>query len=86
MLVLIKTVTTTFAMEVEACDTIDNVKATIHAEYEIPANQQSLIFAGKRLKDGTLSDYNIQPFDEITLVTPTVVWSRRVGGVYQLLS
>ncbi len=68
----------TISFDMEANDTIENLKSAIHNKEGIPIDQQSLFFNGTKLLEGsTLADYNIQKTNTLQLVINTLAVSLR---------
>ena len=60
---------THITLEVEPTDRIEDIRAKIEDKTQIPAEQQTLIFAGEHLEDGnTLQDYSIQKDSTLQLL------------------
>ena len=61
MQILVKTTRgRSFTLDVEASDTIYNVKCYICDRWHFPVTKQGIIYAGQQLEDGrTLADYHI---------------------------
>ncbi|CAF1463834.1 unnamed protein product [Rotaria sp. Silwood1] len=70
MQIFVKTLTgKTMTFEVEPNDTIEKLKMKIDDKLDIPSDQQTLVFIGKRLESHrTFSDYDIQKESTLHLI------------------
>ncbi|KAF2076948.1 hypothetical protein CYY_001724 [Polysphondylium violaceum] len=68
MRIIVKTLAGVIPFEVQGSDTIESLKTRIQAQEGIPFEQQRLLFAGKDIEEGNLSDYNIQEASTVFLV------------------
>ena len=76
---------TTITLDVEASDTIDNVKAQIQEIEGIPPDQQRLVFGPHPQLEGsrTVSEYSIKAGDYLHLQRPRVSGSCLVRAAHR---
>ena len=71
MQIFVETLTgKTITLEVQPSDTIENIKAMLQDEADIPPDRQGLSFCKPLENDRTVFDYNIQKKSTLYLVPP----------------
>lgn len=59
----------TFTVQCESSDTVENFKAKVHLQAQIPTDRIHLVYSGKQLSDeNTLGDYSVHNDSTIHLV------------------
>ena len=72
MQIYVKTLTgKTIVLDIDPCDTIENINNKINEKEGIPQDHQKLIYKGTILNpERTLADYNIQKNSTLHLILP----------------
>lgn len=60
MLIFVKTKAATVTIEAESDESVDSLKEKVSVRTSKPKNSFRLVFAGKKLENGTLASYDLQ--------------------------